>query len=325
MADEHGWTRPDAAGEPDEATRRMPADEPTSAYDPFEEADSGDVRDASDDNVRAGPGPDSAGDATRPMRPDDEATTRPMRPEEATTQRVPDSDRTAAMPADSELTRRVQPHVWAARVPVPPEDVPPPMPAADIPPPREPAPPRWQGEDGEDEPDRSWVRPVVITLVVVILLAMLGTGLWLIFNRPGGPSTPAPGLPPAPTPSAVPTPTATASPTGTATATGTAPTTGAPAPPPPPTTTAATARVSVPDLVGASEASAEQQLTAMGLTYTVARRTTSGAQPGTVIGTEPGPGAVVDKGSQVLLIVAAAPPTQAPGTPTPTPTPTPTR
>src|SRR5262249_41669959 len=41
-------------------------------------------------------------------------------------------------------------------------------------------------ETGDQVGDRSVLRPVLLTLVVVVLLGMLGTGLWLIFNRAGG-------------------------------------------------------------------------------------------------------------------------------------------
>jgi serine/threonine-protein kinase len=80
--------------------------------------------------------------------------------------------------------------------------------------------------------------------------------------------------------------------------------------------------VTVPILVGQSEAVAKQQLTAMGLAFTVSRRAASGVNPGTVIATEPGAGARVAAGSQVTLVVAAAP---APTTAAPSRTASPTR
>jgi hypothetical protein len=243
-----------------EATRRMPADEPTSTFNPF-----------SDDDEDADP------EATRAMPADAEAT--------------------RAMPADAEATRKVTPQIWAGRASVPlndPEPVPGPTAA------------QWQEETAGEDVDGSWLRPVAIAVVVLILLAMLGTGLWLIFNRSGGPSAPAPGI------------TATASGIPTPTGTPTAPTTTAP------TTTAPTAaaQVAVPDLVGQSEAVAKQQLTAMGLAFTVTRRAGSGVNPGTVLATEPGAGARVAAGSQVTLVVAAAP---APTTAAPSKTAPPTR
>jgi cytoskeletal protein RodZ len=165
------------------------------------------------------------------------------------------------------------------------------------------APAEWE-ELRDERPDRSWLRPVLLAVVVLALLGILGAGLWLIFNGVGNRPGPAPVIPV--TSAGVSGPTQSAPPTE-------APTT-------------APAQVSVPDVVGQSESAARQQLTAQGLTVSVSRRTTSGVNPGTVIATDPGAGQVVDAGAQVTLIVAAAP-APAPTTPSPTPSarPTPSR
>ncbi|MGC9666951.1 PASTA domain-containing protein [Planosporangium sp. 12N6] len=254
-----------------EATRPMPGGEPTSTFDPF-----------ADDHAE--------NEATRRL-PDDPGTTRPMPTGDEATRRLP---------AD-EATRRVTPQIWAARVPAPVEDVPV----------RDQVPQEWEQESGPPERDRAWVRPVVITVVVAILLAMLGTGLWLIFTAFGRPSTPVPGF--SVTPSGTPVPSVTA------------PATEAPTSAPPTAATAtatAPAQVGVPDLAGQSEASAKERLTGMGLTYTVIRRFTAGVAPGTVTATQPGAGTMVGPGTRVTLIVAA-PPAATP-TPTRTATPAPT-
>jgi hypothetical protein len=264
MADERDAVTEDAHGDGpappspvtpgDEATRRVPVDEPTSTFNPFADADEAD-------------------DATRAI-PADEAT--------------------RAIPADAAATQRVTPQIWAARARVPVDDV------APV---RDPAPAEWQGETDGEERTGSWVRPVVITLIALVLLAMLGTGLWLIFNGIGRLSTPTPGN--TATPSGIPAPT----PTATETATPTAQSTVA-------------GQVPIPNLTGETEAAAKQQLTAMGLTYLVVRRSVAGATPGTVTATDPGAGTMVGAGTRVTLIVASAP---APATPTRTTPPTPTR
>jgi hypothetical protein len=266
------------------------ADQPTSTFDPFADDDDGAAAGRpGDDATVAVP---AGGDATRAMPAAGDAT-----------RAMPAGDATQAVPADGDATQRVAPHIWAARVHVPPADVAPaPQPATQW--------PEGYSEPGYGEGERSWLRPAVIALVVLILLAMLGTGLWLIFNRTDTRQAPVPGIPPPASGSATLSATATESATPTHTATGTptaSPTsqaTGAPTPTPIPTAAAA---VAVPNLVGQTEAEAKRQLTAKGLTYQVTRRTTTGAPAGTVIATEPGSGSMVAKGTQVILTVAQAP------------------
>jgi hypothetical protein len=260
---------PRAEGQGDEPTQRMPVDDPTSTFDPFADDDDDDT---DDEVTRALP---ADGEATRALPADGEAT--------------------RALPADGEATRQVTPQIWAARVPVPVEDAPL----------RDPSPAQWREESEPQERGGSLVRPAVITLIVLILLAMLGTGLWLIFKGSGRSSAPTPGT--SATPSGIPAPTETGTDTDTPTA----------------ASTTVTGQVAVPDVVGQTEAAAGQLLTAKGLTYTVVRRSVAGADPGTVTAAQPGAGTMVGPGTRVTLIVAAAP-TPAPTTPGPT-TPGPTR
>jgi hypothetical protein len=287
----------------DDATgRQEPANHSTSTFDPLAEHNAGD----------AGPDPatksDGAGRGAGASRSDSDATAV-----------LPASDATTTLPATGR-SQSPTPRIWAARVPIPPDD---------IAPMRRAAPPDWLRADadeaGEQRGDRSWVRPVVVTLVVVVLVAMLGTGLWLIFHGRGR-STPLP----AGTSTASPTP-ATDTATATETATGTAPTetatptetvtgeptaTAAPVPPLVGPTTAAAAQVRVPDLAGQTWAQAKLQLTARGFRCTMTTRAAPGAPAGTVIATEPVSGSVVGRGSRVNVVVAAA--ARATASPSPT-------
>jgi hypothetical protein len=232
---------------------------------------------------------------------------------EAMTTRLPGSADLGQQP-----TQRVTPQIWAARVPIRPDDVTPV---------REPVPPEWEQPEEEPQPvepgtadGRPALHPAVLTLVIVVLLAMLGTGLWLIFHRSTATPVTVPRLPPVA--SAPPTPadtaaaadtdtptqefTPTAAPTATEVPT-TAPATATQAPAPPPPSPSSPALVAVPDLVGQPLGEAEQRLSAVGLTYRVA-----GPQLGNVvISTTPAAGTLVRPGSRVTLKVgpSSAPPT----------------
>lgn len=232
---------------------------------------------------------------------------------EAMTTRLPGSADLGQQP-----TQRVTPQIWAARVPIRPDDVTPV---------REPVPPEWEQPEEEPQPlepgtadGRPALHPAVLTLVIVVLLAMLGTGLWLIFHRSTATPVTVPRLPPVA--SAPPTPadtaaaadtdtptqefTPTAAPTATEVAT-TAPATATQAPAPPPPSPSSPALVSVPDgLVGLRVQDAERQLTAVGLRYAVV-----GPRTGKVTATSPESGTMVPRGSQVTLMVgpSSAPPT----------------
>lgn len=160
---------------------------------------------------------------------------------------------------------------------------------AEVPAPRsagypEPAAGEWYPED---QGDRRWWMPILVASVALVVLAVLGLGLWLIARAE---------LEPEPTvPSSLPT--ATAPTTGpTTTAPTTAPTTGTP-------TTTGPVRVPMPPLVGLPQSAAESLLDRLGLGYRVELRR-SDRPPGTVIETDPRAGETVVTGSDVTLVVA---------------------
>ncbi len=262
---------------------------------------------ADERNPAAGtPGPDP--DATAADTPPAADATQPV-PAGDATQAMPGSDATRAIPA-GDTTAATQPVIaprWAARASVPP-DAPddlnyPALGAEEYPATAEPTP--------VSEEERSGLSPAVIALIVLVLLAILGTGLWLIFRNssstpapvPSGPTATAPATTAAPTESPTPAPTPSAT---TATTTPPAPTTAVPAPPPP-TPTQPPSTVTVPRLVGLPEAQAKQRLTDLGLTFQVEYQQADRKKTGTVLSSNPAEGARVPKGTLVTLIVAAAP------------------
>jgi hypothetical protein len=155
---------------------------------------------------------------------------------------------------------------------------------------------RWDGEPPGREPRGKWWLPIVIGIAVLVLLALLGLGVWLIAKNAGSDDS-------------TPTPTATATTAATTKATTTtAPTTE------PATTTATTepaepAEVTVPALKGLSSADARQALDRSGLAYRLRFVTSTDADPGTVIDCDPAEGEQVPSDTTVTLIIAAAPST----------------
>ncbi|MGA3564883.1 PASTA domain-containing protein [Melissospora conviva] len=160
----------------------------------------------------------------------------------------------------------------------------------------------------QDEPGRRWWMPILIGVVVLVLLAALGTGLWLILGAAGDSE---------PDPAPV-SPTATRSATP---ATSAPPTTRGPATPSAPATT--TALVQVPAVVGWPVSAAQTAMSQAGLGYRV-RLEESGRPAGTVLRAEPSAGSQVPTGTEIVLVVAAEPtaaPTAEPTAPAP-PSPT---
>ncbi|WP_433530802.1 PASTA domain-containing protein [Micromonospora sp. CA-263727] len=156
-----------------------------------------------------------------------------------------------------------------------------------------------------DEPaGRPWFLPILWGVVLLLLLGLLGVGLWLARQAldEGGstPQSPQPTTQPAPT-------TASASPTTRS-------------PSPAPTTSSAVAQVPVPPLVGLPEAAARAMLEQLGLDYRMQYRP-SDRPAGTVIATEPEAGQLVEAGDEVTLVVAAASPSPSATTGTPTSSP----
>ncbi|MGC4808394.1 PASTA domain-containing protein [Micromonospora sp. DT233] len=217
-------------------------------------------------------GADDADDRTRPLpRPPDR--TRPL----------PGAGETAQQPA--------APPVWSGRA-----GVPPPRPANY----RDPASDDWYAEEQRGRP---WWLPILLGILALLLLGVIGAGVWLALSADDDSG-------PEPTPSA---------PASTAPATTGAPTTGGPSTTPPPSTAAS---VPMPPVVGLPRAVAVRVLGQAGIGYRIESRE-SDRPPGTVLDTDPGPGEPVAAGQEVTLVVAVAP-TSTPGAVTPTPTPTPT-
>lgn len=145
------------------------------------------------------------------------------------------------------------------------------------------------------EPRGKWWMPIVVGIVGLVLLGLLGWGIYLIAQNTDDTETP-----PAATPSA-------------AAPESTAPTTTEPTTTPPtttPTTTEPTgpAEVTVPALAGLSQQEAQQALDRRGLSYRLIFRA-SDAAAGTVIDSDPAEGQEVPADTQVTLVIATQPTT----------------
>lgn len=193
-------------------------------------------------------------------------------------------DETVVMPASGDQTA-VFPAAtaWSGRAGVPPPE------ATAVPEPVWPEP----GSAG-----RRWWSPVVLGLLALVLLAIVGLGLWLALRDVEDRSTPG-------TPGA----SASSTPTKSSRSSAAAPTTHAE-----PTRNT----VPVPRLVGMDSETAQSVLDNVGLTYQLSFRPSATAAPGTVLEVDPGEGTEVDKGSQVTLVLASAPPSTAAATPSAT-------
>ncbi|MEV6811477.1 PASTA domain-containing protein [Micromonospora sp. NPDC051296] len=245
-------------------------------------------------------------DATRPLSPasgnPDETAPLGRTPDEtAPLGRTPDetaplgrtTEESPAATAPSPPAQRSGPAAWSGRA-----EVPSVRPGAD----RELSGNEWYADE---QAGRPWWLPILWGIVVLLLVALLGVGLWLARQAlDEGGSAPQSPLP---TTSAPPT-TASASPTTRS-------------PSPPPTTSPAPAQLPVPPLVGLSEAAARAMLDQLDLGYQVRYRPSD--QPaGTVIATDPETGQLVQAGDEVTLVVAAASPSPSETTGAPTGTPT---
>jgi hypothetical protein len=171
---------------------------------------------------------------------------------------------------------------------------------------REAAPMEWEGA-GEQQ-YRQWWMPILVAIVALLLLAVLGYGVWLIAGARGTGPTPV-----------VPAPTAPNEPSAAAPST-VAPTTGAPTP-----STTASVAVPVPPLIGLPDVTARALLDQLGLSYRLQFQVAP--QPAdTIIETDPPAGTPVTPDQPITLVIAeppAVPPTTAtPSAPvrsTPTP------
>ncbi|MCW3813775.1 PASTA domain-containing protein [Micromonospora sp. DR5-3] len=224
-----------------------------------------------------GPAGREPADATRPLPQGDQDATARRRAPDATARQEP----VAAAPA------------WSGRA-----GVPPPRPVGYPEPATE-----WYAEE---QGGRRWWMPILLGILALVLIALIGLGVWLALRaaeRNSGPAT---------VPSVVPS---------TAPETSAAPTTTAPSTSPPTTPpTSAPARVPVPPLVGLPEDAARAVLDRLNVDYRVVRRT-SDRPAGTVIETDPAAGELISDGDQLTVVVAKAEaPTTASATPTPGPT-----
>ncbi|TDC82946.1 PASTA domain-containing protein [Micromonospora sp. KC606] len=218
-------------------------------------------------------------DATARQAPLD-ATAR-QEPLDATARQEP-ADRTRQLPPAAATPPEPNPAVWSGR--------------AGVPPPRPPdySEPMWYGEE-QREP--RWWMPILLGILALLLLGVLGGGVWLAVRTPERDEAPTP--PPAPT----------SAPVTTAAPTSAAPTTE-PASTPPATEVVP---VPMPPLVGLPGATAERILDRLDLSYRVETRESSEQVPGTVVETDPEAGAPVGPGEEVTLVVAAAPSPSPPG------------
>ena len=149
------------------------------------------------------------------------------------------------------------------------------------------------------EPRPAWVLPVILGVALLLLLGLLGLGLWLSLRDGKTPTTP-PTTTPAAT-SAAPSRTPSASPTASA--------------------SSSAATVALPDLKGVQYDAAVALLQGKGLVAQRVDTVNSSLPAGTVINTDPAGPVDVPAGSTVRLFVAVPPPpTTAPPSPTDSPT-----
>ncbi|MFC3989850.1 PASTA domain-containing protein [Actinoplanes siamensis] len=146
------------------------------------------------------------------------------------------------------------------------------------------------GDAPEEEPSGRWWMPIVVGIVGLLLLGLLGYGIYLIVQNSG-----SGGETPQPTPARS-RATATTAPI-------TRPTTE-PAPSTAPTTEPATTEATVPALRGMPLEDARAALERSGLEYRIIELP-SDAEPGTVIDCDPAEGQVVPPDTRITLVVAA--------------------
>ncbi|MEU7978922.1 PASTA domain-containing protein [Micromonospora sp. NPDC049081] len=234
-----------------------------------------------------------ADDATRPLPP---ARPGAGGPPDATARQEP-ADATRPLPPVGGGPAGSP--VWSGRA-----GVPPPRPDE----PREPA--EWYGED---QRGRRWWTPILLGVLGLLLLGLVGAGIWLALRAAESPSDETPTPPPTAPTTTAPTRAPTTS----------APTTAAPTTPPTTPPTTGPAAIAVPPLVGLSQETAENLLGRLGLSSRVQTRE-SDRPAGTVLSTDPGQGELVSPGDEVTLVVAAEPTASPTGAGTATPTASPT-
>lgn len=188
-------------------------------------------------------------------------------------------DSTAPLPPGPPGARPDEPAAWSGRAAVPTPR------RTEVP---ETGPVGWAVPE-EPPGGRAWWLPIVAGIVALLLLTVLGYGLWLISQSRDGEAPVAPG------PSASPIIPTTAAPTSAP------PTTEAPSP------TASTAgTLAMPPVIDLRQEEATALLDQLDLRYRLRFRQ-SDQPPGTVIASDPEPGAPVSPGTRVTLIIAEAP------------------
>jgi PASTA domain-containing protein len=254
----------------DEREGRPRPDE-TRQFSPFEDegdATGGSGWDHPDVDARSG-------DTTGRMPPADDPT--------ALSPPVSGPGATSILPPVNEADAGPGAAAWAGRA-----EVRPPQPGYDTE-------PEW-GPPPPSEPRGRWWMPILIGIVALILLALLGWGIWLIVGAQDG-NTPA-------TTPAVTTPVAPPSTEPTTEPTTEKPTTT------PPTTEPTNTEVTVPALRGLSRNQAQAALSRRGLSSRLRFVVSDDAPAGTVIDSDPEEGQEVPPDTVVTLIIAAEPTTQ---------------
>jgi hypothetical protein len=293
---------PDAEGGPsspraDETAARDPAADETAAWDPVADDATAVHPGALDEDATAvHPGAlDEDATAVHPGALDEDATAvHPGMPDDATARLPGPDDRTAPLPGADSTSVLPPADTWQARAEVPRAGTTAVGPAVGT---------EWEQAPTED--GGRWWMPIVVGLVALLLLGVLGYGVWLIAGAGDDDQ-------PAVTPTATVAPTS-AAPSPTPSPTGAEPTTAPPAEP---------QTVAVPDLRGTELADARERLDGLGLPYRLEFRESTEVEEGSVIETDPPGGSQVEPGTEITLVVARPPrQTQAPPTsPVTTPT-----
>jgi hypothetical protein len=276
-----GGGRPGEQGGPRPPSDEKPGVDQTREFDPFAEQDG-----TTPDETAAMPsgGRRPAGDETVAFPAGDETAALPPGGP------PPAGDETAVIPP--------APSGWSGRA-----EVRPPGAGGGL---REAAPAGWDERDLQD--GRRWWMPIVVGLVALLLLGVLGYGIWLAAQN----NEEREPVAPVTTASAVTT---------------TAPATTAPATTPAGPTTPATSAVAsevVPPLTGLDVPTARDILRDVGLEARTENRESDAVPPGRVIESRPPVGTTVPRGTEIVLIVATAPPPAAPPTTEPAVTESPT-
>jgi len=196
--------------------------------------------------------------------------------------RAPRADATSVMPAVDEAGWAPAVAPWAGRAEV-----------------RPPRPGEYTSTDWATEPPAEpsgkWWMPILVGIVALVLLALLGWGVWLILQAQNNDGE----TPVATTPSAA----------APATAPPTAPPTTAPPATQPAPTGPAVSEVTIPALRGLSQGEAQQALGRRGLSSRLRFISSTDERPGIVIDSDPAEGQKVPPDTVVTLVIAAQPTT----------------